>query len=173
MTRDRTFSYTAERGLYFSIAGALLSIILLEGVALDVLIALLVQREIVKVLLLGLITLLHLTVLALLSAPLWTKHQLTPTHLHIRYGIDRMTVPRAAIVAARPVREALGPFAPFRAQHDPERTRVTATFSESGQVWLEFEPPQGFGRSEARVSHLLINVDHRDAFLTALGVPIR
>jgi hypothetical protein len=66
-----------------------------------------------------------------LLVPLWTKHRLAETSLHLHYGLEFKTeIQRNTIIAARKVRERVAlPLARF----EPEKERIFATFSDHGQ----------------------------------------
>jgi ABC-2 type transport system ATP-binding protein len=170
----QTFTYTARRRAYFSAAMPFLAIVALESPLTVLLILVFARAPLVRLLLLGAYAgLLLFLVFGVLLSALWTKHRLTPTHLALRYGLDRIEVPRSAIVAARATHEQLDALQLLRAQLDARRHRIVAAFSEEGQVLLTLDQRRTFRvRGTTGVAdQILINVDRRDAFLAALGIP--
>jgi ABC-type multidrug transport system ATPase subunit len=166
------FTYTARRGAYLGTVSAFASLILLESGVLALLIGALVPNGLLRLALLGALAGLVLyLIFGVLLAPFWTRHRLTATHLELRYGRDTISLPRAAIVAAQPAHERLHILQPLRAQHEPHKQRIVAAFSEHGQVLLTLDRPYTLrvNRTEKPVDRILINLDHRDAFLAALG----
>ncbi len=74
---------------------------------------------------LGVVAALYLLLMGMLLAPLWTRHRLSATRLDLHYGLDlNVSIPRAAIVSARPVRKKLTMLEPMRARYDAKKTIV-------------------------------------------------
>ena len=170
----RTFTYTADRRACYSFVGGFAALFLLEGAAWVLGIALLVPNVAVKLSLIGaLVALVLYVIFGSMLRPLWTSHRLSGTHLHLVYGRDRFDVPRAALVAARPVRERLPRSYLARAETDAKRCRITAAFSDRGQVLLLLDRPYRFRRDAAApaIDQILVNVDDREGFVAALGLP--
>jgi hypothetical protein len=145
-------------------------LMLLESSVIALFIVLLARNSPLRlVLLLGLGALLLGLIFGLLLAPLWTKHRLSDTHFHLRYGLDRLSIPRAALAAVWPVHQRLNLLEPIRAQNDTGKRRITAAFSERGQVLLLLKEPQTMciNGTSGLVEQILINVDRRDDFLAA------
>ncbi|HZS94286.1 MAG TPA: hypothetical protein VFA78_05780 [Chloroflexota bacterium] len=170
MRDEESFSYTADRGQYITIVVVFVVIVLIEGFAIDALVVFLVHNTVVKAVVIAVVTLVHVTILAFFSAPLRTRHRVGSDRLQVRYGIDRLDIPREIIAEAIPVREPLGPFDPVRAQYQPDKERISAAFSERGEVLIRLTEPRTFrlNRSGKPVTAVLINVDDRDRFLTVL-----
>lgn len=170
----QTFTYTAQKSGCYGFVGALSFVFLLEAAVWAVGVALLVRDLALKLSLIGLLVLLILAmVFGHMLAPLWTKHRLTPGHLHLRYGWDKMIIPRTALVAARPVRERVPHSYLSRAEYEESKARIFVAFSEFGQVLLRLDKPHQFrvNRSNVSTDSILLNVDSREEFLAALGLP--
>src|SRR5690242_16479943 len=102
----RTFRYTAQSGPYISTIGALLFIMVAEGSGATFLIAKFLPIIVLKWLLISALAALYLFMIVKLLAPLWTKHRLSETHLHLHYGLDfKQSIPRESIVAVERTRE--------------------------------------------------------------------
>ena len=171
---ERTFPYTADRRACYGFVGSFAVLFLLEGAAWALGIALLVPHIALKLALIGAVAALVLYIIfGSILRPLWTSHHLSGTHLHVRYGRDAFDIPRDALVSARPVRERLPRSYLARAEADAKKRRITAAFSEQGQVLLRLDRRYRFHEdtSAPAIDQLLINVDDRDAFLAALGLP--
>lgn len=173
-TERRAFRYTAHWHAYAALVAGVATLLVVEGAVIDVLIAVLVRTDPARAVLLGTVLLLHVLVLAaIFLPPLLTRHHLSATDLSLRYGYDRLVLPRAALVAARPVREPVDLLGPVRAQTQVNRGRIVAVFSPHGQVLLTLDRPRRLrmNGSDADVTDILINVDRQDDFLAALGQP--
>lgn len=174
-TGSKTFTYTAQRGAYLSIVAAFTFLIIVEGGVLALLIVVFAPAGPIRLALLGTLIGLYLLLFAVMLAPLVTRHGLDASHLHLRYGFDiRADVPRTAIVAVEPAHEKVTTWQAMRAQYGAGRQRINAAFSEQGQVLLRLDQPRPyrvglFGGGPA--AEILINLDDRDAFLAALGLP--
>lgn len=169
-----TFSYTANRRSFYGYVGAWAILFLVEGLVFAVLIIAIVPGVVLKTALLAALSAAILvTHVAVLLRPLWTRHRLTDTELLLRYGSDKLNVPRAEILAAEPVAASRRQGFVPGVQFDSRKRRITATFSDQGQVLLRLNRPHRFVMKGVNdpVKEILINVDHRDAFLTALGLP--
>lgn len=171
ITRD--FPYTAQRKTYLiDMLGPGL-MLLVEGVVFLLLIVFLVQPTLLKSLLLAIFVACYLCFAMIPLAPLWTKHQLTPTQLVLHYGRSlHVTIPRTAIRAAEPVHERLTMLQPMSARYVTASRRINAAFSDQGQVLLHLrEPlPLKVGRATRPTESILMNVDARDEFLQAFAV---
>ncbi|MFQ5342857.1 MAG: ABC transporter ATP-binding protein [Anaerolineae bacterium] len=174
-TGSKTFTYTAQRGAYLSIVAAFTFLIIIEGGVLGLLIAVFAPAGLIRLALLGAMIGLYLLLFAMMLSPLTTRHRLDASHLHLRYGFDvRADVPRTAITTAEPTHEKVTTWQAMRAQYDADRQRVKAAFSEEGQVLLRLDRPRPFrvgpfGGGPA--AEILINLDDREAFLAAIGLP--
>ncbi|MFQ5594152.1 MAG: ABC transporter ATP-binding protein [Anaerolineae bacterium] len=172
---SKAFTYTAQRGAYLSIVAAFTFLILVEGGLLALLIALFAPAGLIRLALFGAMIGLYALFFTVMLAPLLTSHHLDASHLRLRYGFDiKADVPRAAIIAADPTHEKVTTWEVMRAQYDADRQRINAAFVEEGQVLLRLDPPRPyrvglFGGGPT--AEILINLDDRDAFLTALSLP--
>lgn len=170
----QTFSYTGCRRSFYSHVTGWSLLFLIEGMVAALLIVVLAPGIILQTILLaGLLGSILSVYLAILLGPLWTRHRLTATHLLLRYGSDKLDVPRANISSAVPV---AGPirrgFVPGM-QVGPAPGRLTATFSDQGQILILLNEPwqhEDHGHDRA-VNEILINVDDPDAFLAGLNGP--
>jgi ABC-2 type transport system ATP-binding protein len=166
------FSYTGSKGSFLKAISPFLILVLMEGGLGLLLILLLVKSPLRPGLAIAWCALMLIPVLGVLLRPFWTRHRLTPSTLELRYGANRLDVPREAIVAARPVAERLA-HQRLRIDHDPRRERLIACFSEAGQILLELDEPRELGgrlRYRGPVRQVLINVDRPDDLLAALDV---
>ncbi len=146
--------------------------LIVEGVAALLLIAFLVHPILLKSILLVTPVALYLYFFMILLAPLWTKHQLTPTQLTLHYGTKlHVAIPRMAIRAVESVHERLTMLQPMAARYDANRRRISAAFSDEGQVLLHLREPLSLkvGRIAQPTESILINVDARDEFLQAFA----
>lgn len=166
------FTYTARRGGYITTAGTLTFLMLSEGGLVGFLIILFVHNGLLKALFLSIMTLFYCLLLSIWF-PLWTRHQLTATHLHLYYGLMfRTAIPRASITSVQATHERLNMLEPLQARFDAQKGRVKAAFSDQGQVLLHLDKPRALkiGFSTVLAESLLINVDRRDELLAALSV---
>jgi ABC-2 type transport system ATP-binding protein len=169
-----TFTYTAEHRTYITSVSVLVSLFLLEGSLLILLLFLFIHNSLLKFVIPGIVAALYLLLIAVLLAPMWTRHRLSATHLHLHYGLGlNIKIPRAAIISAQPAHEKLAIFEPLRARFDAKKARLAIPFSEQGQVSLHLDKPHAYkvGRSIVMVESVLFNVDAREEFLTALDIP--
>jgi ABC-2 type transport system ATP-binding protein len=169
-----TFTYTAQRGAYITSVSVLVSLCLLEGSLLILLLFLFIHNSLLKFAIPGIVAALYLLFIGVLLAPIWTRHRLSATHLHLHYGHGlNVKIPRAAFISAQPVHQKLAMFEPLRARYDAKKARLAIVFSEQGQVLLHLDKPHAYkiGRSIVMVETILINVDAREEFLTALNIP--
>jgi hypothetical protein len=170
------FSYTAKRSEYLSLVVAFVMLIILEAVGFDLLIAILVEGWL-KFVLLGIVVCLHIFILVMFVAPLFTKHGLTPTHLRLHYSYQfRADLPRSTLVAAEPVKEKLDSPMVVKPFYHKDSLRLKLPFSGEGQVLLYLARPVSlriglFKKVEVR--QMLLNVDRREAFLIALALPLK
>lgn len=169
--KTATFTYTAERQSYVAIASAFVGLLLIESGMTALLVAALVHVALVRVLVHAALAVLTVAAAAMLLAPLVTRHRLTPTHLHLQYGLDvRAAVPRDAIAAAEAWHEPVAMMQPFRAQFDEAQGGLLAAFSERGQILLRLRAPVTVrvARRQVAVDTVLINADRRDELLDAV-----
>jgi len=168
----RNFTYTAQRNTYLSGIIGLGFILIVEGSIVILLIAFLVHPLLLKTALLVALAVLYFYLFINLLAPLWTKHQLTATQLTLHYGRQlHVTIPRTAIRTVEPVRELVTLLQPLSARYDAISKRISAVFSDEGQVVLRLCEPLSLkiGRTAQSTESILINVDARDEFLVALS----
>jgi ABC-2 type transport system ATP-binding protein len=169
-----TFSYTTQRKAFLNVAAIWASVLLLEGSLIALLIVVFVDTLWLRAALVVLVVGLLLGLIGgLLLAPLWTKHRLTATHLHLRYGWDRIDVPRAAITKAEPVHERLNSAQLLRALHEPRKERVVMALSEDGQISIHLDQAHRWrvnGQTHA-VKRILFNADQPNELLAALNMP--
>jgi hypothetical protein len=170
------FSYTVKRGDYLSIVIAFFILIILEAIGADLLIALLVHGWL-KYLLLLLVLGLHVWVLVMFCGPLFAKHRLSATHLHLRYSyLFRADLPRSVLTAAEPVKEKLDSPMVVSPFYHKDRQRLNLPFSTEGQVLLYLAHPVKLRLGQfkwAEAGQILINVDRRDLFLKMLALPTK
>jgi ABC-type multidrug transport system ATPase subunit len=171
---EKTFTYTAQRRAYLSFIGTFAFMLLAESSVVVLLISIFIHNNLLKFGLLSAYAcfLLYLF-FARLLATLWTKHRLTLTSLHLHYGHGfKVSIPRASISSAQPVRERLTMFEPASARYDAKKQCIIASFSEHGQVLLRLAQPTTLkmGRTMHTVESILINVDQRATFLAALDL---
>jgi ABC-type multidrug transport system ATPase subunit len=172
---EKTFTYTAQRRAYLSFVGSFGFMLLAESSVFVLLISIFVHNNLLKFGLLSAYAcfLLYLF-FARLLAPLWTKHRLTLTFLHLHYGHGfKVSIPCTSISSALPVRERLTMFEPASARYDATKQRIIASFSEHGQILLRLAQPIALkmGHTTHMTESILINVDQRDTFLAALDLP--
>lgn len=171
LTSTRTFSYTAQKGQYFSIWGAFLFLTLSEGMLIVFLILHFVPTTLLQTLFLALFGCFLVSMFGKPLCPLWTRHRLSPTELELRYGLDvHLKLSRAQLASAQAVQEKARPFAVPR--YDATRQRLSLAFSERGQVLLCLKQPTMLRlRLHAHLTtQILINLDDREAFLAALDL---
>lgn len=165
----RTFRYTAQSGPYISTVSALLFIMVGEAAGIALLIAKFLSIGVLKWLLISALVALYLFIMGKLLAPLWTKHHLSETYLHLHYGLDfKQSIPRESIVAVERARERV--VLPM-ARYEAEKQRLNIAFSEHGQLLLRLaEPyPLQMGRGKKVFAEkILLNVDQPDELLAAL-----
>lgn len=169
----RTFSYTARRNAFLTVVGTFGFAVLLECAVYVLIIALAVHNLPLKLVLLGGFAGVTLwLIFGVLLAPLWTKHELSATQLTLRYGRRwRAVIPRAAILSVTPVHEQLTPFQTAGVQYAARQQRITACFSQQGQLLLRLREPLSLkvGRNARPTRTILFNVDEPEAFLQALA----
>ncbi|HVR08907.1 MAG TPA: ABC transporter ATP-binding protein [Thermoanaerobaculia bacterium] len=169
------FSYTGRPGSYLrAILPWLLMVLLEGGFGLFVILLVVDSPRLRPVLVAAWCAALLYPILGVLTRPFWTQHRLRGSLLELRYGADRLDVPRQFIVAAQPARERLSHQRP-RLDYDPRRQRVTACFSEEGQILLELDRPRelaGRMRRAGPVQQILLNVDRPEELLAALDLPV-
>jgi ABC-type multidrug transport system ATPase subunit len=169
---SKTFTYTAQRVSYISTVCALLFIMIAEVGLIIYLIAIFVHNELIKFGLIIALVALFLIIGSRLLVPLWTKHRLNETSLHLHYGLEfKAEIPRSVIITARQAHERVA--LPL-ARYETEKERIFAAFSEQGQVLLVLDQSYpfrvGLFGSSKSANQLLINVDQRDEFLAALDL---
>ena len=169
----RTFRYTAQSGPYISTVSALMFIMVGEAGGIAFLIVRFLSIGILKWLLVSALVALYLFIMGKLLAPLWTKHRLSETHLHLHYGLDfKQSIPRESIVAVERARERV--VMPM-ARYEAEKQRLNIAFSEKGQLLLRLgEPyPLRVGRGKkVFVEKILLNVNSPDELMAALRTAI-
>lgn len=158
------FSYTQDKSAYLPIAILFGLLCLAESAVLAYLAVnfLPAPWHIVAVVVFALFQILPARVL---TAPLFTQHQLDQEGLAIRYGITKWMIERDWVASVEPVHQNLSGFEPLAGSFDEENNRMLACFSEQGQVMIRLKQPQmfplGFGR-RAESDTLLINADHAE-----------
>jgi len=170
-TPIRTFSYTAYKSQYLSFCGTFLFLSLSEGILIVFLVLHFVPTAFLQTLILTLIGCFLVVTFGKLLCPLWTCHRLSATGLELHYGFDvHARLPLAQLVSAQPVQEKPEPFAVPR--YDAARQRLLLAFSERGQVLLHLKEPLAIRlRWHSHLTtQIIINLDEREAFLTALGL---
>lgn len=170
------FTYTAKRGDYLSIVIAFGVLIVLEAIGADLLIALLVEGWL-KWVLLVLAVGIHVFVMFMFVAPLFTHHRLTATQLKLRYSyMFRADIPRKLLAAAEPTREKLDSSMVIKPFYHKDTRRLNVAFSRDGQVLLHLAEPTTLRIGlfkKAPVSQILVNIDRRDDFLKTLALPLK
>ncbi len=169
----RTFRYTAQSGPYISTISALLFIMIGEAGGVSFLIAKFLSIGILKWLLVSALAALYLFLMGKLLAPLWTKHRLSETHLHLHYGLDlKQSIPLESILGIERARERV--VIPV-VRYEAEKQRLNIAFSEHGQLLLRLSEPyplrMGWGKS-VFAEKILLNVDQPDELLAALSPAI-
>lgn len=167
------FSYTSRRDAFNGVIGVFSFLFLIETL-LFALIIFIIHNDIIRLLLIcGWLGLSLYTLFGFLLAPLRTKHQLTDTQFIVHYGLDKIVIPRNAIVSVQHVHEKLELFQNVRAQNQKNKQRIVACFSDHGQVLLQLDQLYTFKVDNVNqpVVRILINVDDRDSLLHALSVP--
>lgn len=166
----QVFKYTAKKADFLAISLAFGFLGLLEGGLAELLLGLLVPSGWWKPLISGFMGLSCLATLGFLFGPLTGKHTLNQHELKLRFGYAfSATIRRENILSASPAQEKVEMPLPFKAEIKADAVR--AAFSDAGQVWLNLATPHKFRLNfkKVEVSRILINVDNREAFLTALG----
>ncbi len=167
----KTFSYTAQRGSYLNIVGVFIFLLIVEGGAIELPIALFVSILWLKLAMLAVTIGLYLYIIMLLLFPLWTKHHLTATHFHLRYGLSlNVSIPRSAISNVQAIRKSSSRIQPISARYEAHSQRIVACFSDQGMVMLTLNQPLALrlGLQTRTTTHILLNVDQRDGLLNAL-----
>lgn len=169
MEKTRTFRYTAESGPYISTISALIFIMLGEAGGIAFLIIKFLSIGVLKWLLASALAALYLFIMVKLLAPLWTKHRLSETHLHLHYGLDfKQSIPRESIVAIERARERV--VMPM-ARYEAEKQRLNIAFSDHGQLQLrlsELYPLHMNRGKKVFAEKILLNVDQPDELLASL-----
>lgn len=173
MENTRTFRYTAQNGPYISTISALMFIMLGEAGGIAFLIIKFLSIVVLKWLLVCALAALYLYIMGKLLTPLWTKHRLSETHLHLHYGLDfKQSIPRENIVAIERARERV--VMPM-ARYEAEKQRLNIAFSEHGQLLLRLSEPYPLHMSRGKkvfAEKILLNVDQPDELLAALDPAI-
>ncbi len=165
------FSYTQDKSAYLPIAILFGLLCLAESAVLAYLAVnfLPAPWNIVAVVAFALFQILPARVL---TAPLFTQHQLDQKGLAVRYGITRWMIERDWVASVEPVHQNLSGFEPLAGSFDEENSRMLACFSEQGQVMIRLKQPQlfplGFGR-QAESDTLLINADRAERLCDLMG----
>lgn len=165
------FRYTAQRSSYLTLVMTFIFLIIVEGGGTVLLTALFVALFWLKLTLLVGFTGLYCCIFMLLLFPLWTKHRLTATHLHLHYGftfnvsISRDEISNVEVVLKSPYR-----IQPLRVRYIAKKQRMIACFSEQELVLLTFKQPVVLrtGWRLRPTKSILLNVDQRREFLGAL-----
>lgn len=170
MNMPQTFSYTAQRKSYLVTLAAFILSMGVETALLTLVLVAAVHLALVRMALSIADIGLFLFLVFILSRPLWTKHRLTSTHIELRYGSLRLSIPYSVILSAKPTRERLTMFQPMKAQVDTQKRQLTASFSENGQILLVLKQSLSvqINRKALSFNRILLNVDTPDAFLAAL-----
>ena len=143
--------------------------------------ALLVPRDpFARLLAGGAVAAIFLLGLALLSAPLCSKHRLLPGGLSLRFGRGpkafSLFLAREEIESAIPIDERLSSMHPLRAYVDQSNRRLVAAFSPLGEVLLRLREPRemrfGLGRT-AICQEVLINLDEPERLLASFAADSR
>lgn len=165
----RTFRYTAQSGPYISTVSALMFIMVGEVGGIAFLIVKFLSITILKWLLVSALVALCLFIMGKLLAPLWTKHHLSETHLHLHYGLDfKQRILRESIAGVERARERV--VMPM-ARYEAEKQRLNIAFSEKGQLLLRMSEPYPLRMGRGKkvfVEKILLNVDSPDELLAAL-----
>ena len=168
----KQFSYTAKRNSYVNIAGVFIFLFLVEGGAIELLVALLVPLLWLKTVLLLLTVGLHLYLCLMLLFPFWTKHSLTEKQLHLHYGFAlNAYIPLTAIGSVQAVNEGVSQMQRIGAQYDVAKQRITVCFSDRGMLLLTLYSPLmlNVGFLKRITTSILLNVDQRNEFLDAFA----
>lgn len=166
---SRTFRYTAQSGPYISTVSALMFIMVGEVGGIAFLISKFLSITILKWLLVSALVALYLFIMGKLLAPLWTKHHLSETHLHLHYGLDfKQRILRESIAGVERARERV--VMPM-VRYEAEKQRLNIAFSEKGQLLLRMSEPYPLRMGRGKkvfVEKILLNVDSPDELLAAL-----
>ena len=168
----KQFSYTAKHSSYGIIAGVFIFLVLVEGGAIELLVALLVHLLWLKTILLLLMVGIHLYLCLMLLLPFWTKHSLTNTQLHLQYGFAlNARIPLTSISNVQAVNEGVSQMQLIGARYDVTKQRITICFSNQGILLLTLHPPLMLkvGFLKRTTTCILLNVDQRNEFLSALA----
>src|SRR5215472_16440995 len=129
----QTFRYTTQRSSFLNIISVFTFLLVVEGGSTELLIALFVPLLWLKLIIVAVITGLYFFILILLLSPLWTKHHLTATHLHLRYGLWlNVALPREVISNVQAVHKSSGRTQPMGARYEAKSQRIVACFSDQG-----------------------------------------
>lgn len=168
------FTYTTNRTMFRSALLTLCMLFLVEGGVIVLLMLLFIPGLLLKLLsLTAFITFIIAIFFGSFMATSRTSHLLTATALQLHFGLAfKVALPRSALASASPVRERISPFAPLIASYDAKRSRITAAFSDQGQILLNLHEPLHLkvGHRVQSVESILINVDQRDELLAALKI---
>lgn len=171
---SQKYSYSADKSEFTGIAAGFVLLIVAEGIIFELLLFFVLQGWL-KFVATGAMISIHLLLVAWILSPLFTRHELTTTHLRLRYGwYWRANVPLEFLVAAQPVSLKLEMPMPALPFYKPDKQRFGAAFSQQGQVLLYLDraqlvPVNAFQRKP--VERILINIDQRDDFLAVLNLP--
>lgn len=167
------FGYAKEAREFKSATLMFVILTIFEAIAVDALIGFLVKDLTLKIILIALAIITHALIIGWLFSPLWKKHRLTATHLHIRFSLGfKADIPLNTIIAAMPTHEKVTSLATLNALHVPAKDLVKAALSEHGQILLCFNGLYRFRIGKGVLADkLLINVDEPDKLLAQLNVP--
>lgn len=167
----QTFTYTQDKSTYLPIALLFGLLCLAESVVLTFLAVHLLSEQ-WQGLALILCFLLLVLVARVLSAPLFTRHRWRQDGLEVHYGTQRWQIHRDWIASVEAIHESLTGLEPLAGRFDEDSGRLTACFSEQGQLLIRLKHPQqfqiGFGK-RAETDTVLINTDQADQLQALLG----
>ncbi len=173
----QTFSYAAKRGPFITIVSIFGGLIAVESGIFHLLVLVLIPNVIIKWSIAGILLLFAFFLpMGIMLSALCTKHRLTQHELRIQYGhLLDVTLQRTAIKNALAVNIPLSLFDPLAARYNAQKQRITACFSDQGQILFTLTEPRTIklGRKEKIVDTLLINVDKREELLAAFQVESR
>jgi hypothetical protein len=168
----KTFRYTAQRTSYLNIISAFTFLLIVEGGITELLFELLIPVNWIKLMLLIISIVLYCFIFALFLFPLWTKHHLSTTHLHLRYGLMlNVHLPLDAISDVQTVHKSSSRIQPISAYYDVKQRHLVACFSDRGLLHLTLKQPHTLkiGRRQRTITNILFNVDQYDELLASLS----
>jgi ABC-2 type transport system ATP-binding protein len=171
LTSARAFSYATRKGQYLSMWSMFLFLTLSESILIVFLVLHFVPTVLLQTLILGLLGCFLAGMFGRLLFPLWTRYRVSATELELHYGLEvHARIPLAQFASAQPVKGKMGAIAV--SSYNTAKQRLKLAFSERGQVLLSLKQPMTlrYGLRSRAVSHILISVDDREAFLAALDL---